>query len=272
MLKRGEKFLSEACREEAATDSWLLFSWLLEMNRAEYIVKERERPSEKELRTYQSLLERRASHIPLQYIIGEQEFMGLSFLVNEHVLIPRMDTEILVETALPYVSEKSVLDLCTGSGCIAVSLSVLGNPDFCLATDISEQALEIARKNAERNQAEVSFLKSDLFGKISGTFDIIVSNPPYISTEIVEGLMEEVRDHEPRLALDGGEDGLIFYHRIILEGKGFLKPQGWLFFEIGYDQGEAVTGMLQAAGFINIVCKKDYAGFDRVVFGQNGGI
>ncbi len=268
LLREGERFLSSF--PEAKTDSFLLLSFLTGMTRADFFLKREDTPSEREKMEYLGMLKKRASHIPLQYITGEQEFMGLPFYVNENVLIPRQDTEILVETALPFVSGKKVLDLCTGSGCIAISLAVLGKPVSCLGTDVSRQALETAERNAERNHAGVSFLQSDLFEQIKGKFDVIVSNPPYISTEVVESLQKEVKEHEPRKALDGGADGLEFYRKIIIQGRRFLKEDGILLFEIGHDQREAVCTLMQTAGFYNVAWKKDYAGLDRVVFGWLG--
>lgn len=268
MLAEGEKILLQASCEEARTDSWWLFSYLTGMERAEYFLKKEEKPSEHEQSAYRSMIEKRSSHIPLQYITGEQEFMGFPFYVNENVLIPRQDTEILVETVLPYIQGKKVLDLCTGSGCIAISLALLGEPVSCVGTDISSDALETAERNRERNGADVSFFRSNLFEKIEGTFDVIVSNPPYIPTKDVEELQEEVRGHEPFLALDGGSDGLYYYRNILKEGKKFLRPGGFLFFEIGHDEGDAVCNMMWQAGFFNVICKKDYAGLDRVVYGK----
>ena len=268
MLSEGEKRLLSAGCEEAGTDSWLLFSCLTGMTRADYFLKKEEEPLERERASYLQLIEKRASHIPLQYITGEQEFMGLPFYVDENVLIPRQDTEILVETVLPYVSEKRVLDLCTGSGCIAVSLAVLGKTAFCLGTDISVPALNVAGKNAKRNHAAVSLMESNLFEKIDGVFDVIVSNPPYIPSKVVESLQKEVKEYEPGGALDGGADGLDFYKKITEESRHYLENDGLLFFEIGFDQRESVCKLMQKAGFCDVTWKKDYAGLDRVVFGR----
>ncbi len=271
LLKAGENYLSDSGITESAADSFLLFSHVTGFHRADYFLKQDEAPTEAERTEYRRLLLKRGQHIPLQYITGEQEFMGLHFRVNESVLIPRQDTEILVETALPYVEGKEVLDLCTGSGCIAVSLSVLGKTSGCVAVDISKKALEVAQRNVEENLAEVLLAESDLFENVSGRFDIIVSNPPYIETKVVETLMEEVKGHEPHLALDGGEDGLSFYRRIISESRTYLKENGMIFFEIGCEQAASVSMLLRDAGFDDIVCRKDYAGLDRVVYGRIGG-
>lgn len=268
LLQMGRQYLLKSGIEEAGSDSWLLFSYVTGMGRAQYFIRQKEKAEEDEVQRYRISIKKRSLFIPLQYITGEQEFMGLPFYVNKDVLIPRQDTEILVETALSYVSGKKILDLCTGSGCIAVSLTVLGKPESCLASDISVPALKVARKNAERNRVDITFAESDLFGNISGCFDRIVSNPPYISPEVVEGLMKEVKEHEPRIALEGGQDGLDFYRRIIKDSRRFLKKGGMLFFEIGYDQAERVMEMMERSGFAEVFCKKDYAGLDRVVYGR----
>lgn len=268
MLQRGTQILLDAQIEEAETDSFLLFSYVTGMPRAKYFLRREKKPTALEVQKYDSCLEQRKSHVPLQYITGEQEFMGLSFSVDERVLIPRQDTEKLVETVLPYVSGKRVLDLCTGSGCIAVSLAVLGKPEYCVGVDISSGALQLAEKNAKENGARVSFVESDLFSKVSDTFDIIVSNPPYIASDTVKTLMPEVREHEPILALDGGVDGLAFYRRMIGESRSYLSEGGMLFLEIGYDQAEEVEHLMREAKYEQIRCKQDYAGLDRVVYGQ----
>ncbi len=268
LVERGKQMLLEADILEAETDSRYLLEFVKKWNRSQFFLHREEAASEETKKEYQRLLQMRKQHIPLQYITGEQEFMGLSFRVNEHVLIPRQDTEILVETALPYVRDKKVLDLCTGSGCIAVSLMHYGKPKECHASDLSAEALAVAKKNAERNQAVIHFVESDLFDGITQRYHVIVSNPPYIPPDVIEGLMAEVRQYEPRLALDGGRDGLMFYRRITENAISFLEPGGYLFYEIGHDQAETVAGILQQAGFSDIVCRKDYAGHDRVVFGQ----
>ena len=194
--------------------------------------------------------------------------MGLPFYVDENVLIPRQDTECLVEEVLRVSDGQDVLDLCTGSGCIGVSLSVLGGCHSVTASDISEKALRVAERNARANEAEISLIQSDLFASIEGTFDIVVSNPPYIPVGEMEGLMPEVREHEPELALAAAEDGLLFYNSIIKEIRRFLREGGWLFFEIGSGQGEAVSGRMRQAGFSGVEIKKDLAGLDRIVCGR----
>ena len=225
---------------------------------------------------FEELVSRREGREPLQQILGTQEFMGLSFLVNRHVLIPRQDTETLVELVLKEVKDREarILDLCTGSGCIAISLAVMGGYRDVTAADLSEAALKVAAENAdhllqERRKEGCRFTlrRGDLFEalKPGERFDVLTSNPPYIPTEVVRGLEPEVKDHEPWIALDGTEDGLAFYRRIAHESKAWLNPGACIYLEIGYDQGEAVSRLLEAAGFCNIQVIKDLPGLDRVV-------
>ena len=212
---------------------------------------------------------RRAAREPMQYILGTTAFMGQEFHVEPGVLCPRPDTEILCEEALRHVRPDSrVLDIGTGSGALAVSIAKLG---VCSVTavDVSDTALRVAKGNAEANGAQVRFVKSDCFSALAGeTFDVIVSNPPYIRTAVIEELKEEVKCHDPFIALDGKEDGLHFYRRITEEAPEYLKSGGKLFFEIGHDQGDDVKKLLEQAGFTGVTVKKDLAGLDRVVFGS----
>lgn len=268
LLAEGRQRLSNAGIADADIDSFLLLEYVTGMNRSRFFLNAREPASVAEVGRYRTFIGQREQHIPLQHITGEQEFMGFPFYVNEHVLVPRQDTECLVELALTYVQGKHVLDMCTGSGCIAVSLMLLGKPAACSGVDISGKALEVARENAERNKAEVDFLESDLFEKVTGTYDVIVSNPPYIPPDVIKELSEEVREHEPYLALNGGEDGLLFYRRISTESIAYLSEDGMLFFEIGSEQAGDVTAVMKEAGFHDVACRKDYAGNDRVVFGR----
>ena len=269
---------------------------------------------------YEALIARRSGRIPLQQLLGVQEFMGLEFFVNEHVLIPRQDTETLVELVLEERKQRDldVLDVCTGSGCIAVSLARLGGYRSVTALDVSTEALKVAEKNAAALLGEYDgdfrLVQSDMFagletketeaqpgqepgkaeilpgqepgkaeilpeqaaGKAAASrdltrpsltpqFDILVSNPPYIPSQVIEGLEPEVRDHEPRLALDGSPDGLKFYRILASEGKRFLRPGGAVYFEIGWDQAQAVSALLEREGFTQIRTVKDMAGMDRVV-------
>ena len=215
-----------------------------------------------------TFVERRIKGEPLQYIIDEQYFFGRKFYVDENVLIPRADTEILIEEILnevPKTSNLKILDLCTGSGCIAITLKKERLDLDVFAGDISEKALNVAKKNAEILNADVKFIKSDLFDNISEQdFDVIVSNPPYIESENCKGLDEEVKK-EPLLALDGGEDGLFFYREITKKAKEYLKETGYLFFEIGYNQTNALKQILEKEGYKDISVIKDFGGNDRVV-------
>ena len=222
---------------------------------------------EKKVNSYFEAIQKRSEKIPLQYITGEQNFCGLDFYVNENVLIPRLDTEVLVEKILEYEEPgQRVMDMCTGSGCIAITLQKLGGFQV-MAVDISEEALTLARKNAQRNQAQVTFFQSNMFEQLSNTskVDVIVSNPPYIESKVVDELDDEVKKYEPRLALDGMEDGLHFYRILAREGKRFLNEGGRLYVEIGFDQAEAVKEIFGVQGFLDIQVYKDLAGLDRVV-------
>jgi len=222
---------------------------------------------EKKVNSYFEAIQKRSEKIPLQYITGEQNFCGLDFYVNENVLIPRLDTEILVEKILEYEEPgQRVMDMCTGSGCIAITLQKLGGFQV-MAVDISEEALTLARKNAQRNQAQVTFFQSNMFEQLSNTskVEVIVSNPPYIESKVVDELDDEVKKYEPRLALDGMEDVLHFYRILAREGKRFLNEGGRLYVEIGFDQAEAVKEIFGAQGFLDIQVYKDLAGLDRVV-------
>jgi release factor glutamine methyltransferase len=267
-LQTGRLLLKEKEISDGDLDAWYLLSYYFHMNRAEYIMRSNMPISDKEYQEYIQLVQRRGNHIPLQYITGEQEFMGLTFCVSESVLIPRQDTEILVEEVLKVSKGKDVLDLCTGSGCIIISLKKLGEINNAVGLDISEDALDIAKRNADDLHAEVRFILSDMYTQVEGEFDIIVSNPPYIPSADIPELMEEVKIHEPMLALDGKSDGLHFY-RIIINGLSrHLKPGGYVFLEIGYNQGEAVRRLLEEKSITNIRVIKDLAGLDRVVSGQ----
>lgn len=269
-VKDAEQYLKEHEIADAAVDAWLLFTYVTGISRAGFLADRLLPMPQAQQDAYQALLEQRAEHIPLQHLTGEQEFMGYSFEVNRHVLVPRQDTEILVEEALAWIQPgMRVLDLCTGSGCIAVSLAKLCQNLSVDAADISAEALEVAKRNAARLNAEVQFYQGDLFCT-GQQYDCIVSNPPYIRTDVIETLSEEVRCHEPYQALDGKEDGLYFYRRIIKESGAYLKQGGRLLFEIGYDQAEEVSTLMQEAGYYDITVKQDLAGLDRVVAGIYG--
>ena len=261
----GQKELEEAQIENASGDAWYLFSECFHISREDYLFGMTDEISDQEAEErYKELIQNRKEHVPLQYILGTQEFMGYTFKVTPDVLIPRADTETVLEEVIDQLKQSkkpdTILDICTGSGCIAISLALILNPEVCIGT-------EIAKANGENLAPMVEFIQSDLFEKVTGSYDLIISNPPYITTEECGKLMPEVKDHEPMLALDGKEDGLYFYKKIIKEAKNYLNPDGMLAFEIGYDQGEAVKNLMEAQDFDCVEIKKDLAGLDRLVFG-----
>ena len=346
VLNYGKKILKNAGIVEADLDAWYLFGQIFGISRAQYFLCARENIAgstaqkiavqeqhgdllesgnalecaelwlKEKLSAYENALKKRAARIPLQQIIGQQEFMGLSFFVNEHVLIPRQDTETLVELVLQEQKDKdiSILDMCTGSGCIAVSLKKLGGYAHVEGADISEEALKVAKRNSEEilenndvnndavnsrteqihqnkqdnseermvsevrrvSQTGVTFRHSDMFSSFRETeqFNVIVSNPPYIPSAVIEELEPEVRDHEPRGALDGTADGLCFYRILAEECAKHLTPGGYVYFEIGYDQGMAVKELLDIHGFKDTRVIQDLTGKDRVVCGawQTAGV
>jgi len=354
VLNYGKKILKNAGIVEADLDAWYLFEEIFGISRAQYFLCARENIAgstaqkmaaqeqtgnslesknaldcvelwlKEKLSAYENTLEKRASRIPLQQILGQQEFMGLTFFVNEHVLIPRQDTETLVELVLQEQKDKdiSILDMCTGSGCIAVSFKKLGGYAHVEGADISEEALKVAKRNSEEilenndvnndavnsrteqiqnctnltnnqnkqdnseermvsevrrvSQTGVTFRRSDMFSSFRGTeqFNVIVSNPPYIPSAVIEELEPEVRDHEPRGALDGTADGLYFYRILAEECAKHLTPGGHVYFEIGYDQGAAVKELLDIHGFKDTRVIQDLTGKDRVVCGawQTAGV
>lgn len=275
-FEKGKGALADAGIEEAALDARLLLEHICGTDRNTLLVHGDRTVSPEEEKQYLDAVERRSRRIPLQQITGQQEFMGLPFWVNSNVLIPRQDTEVLVEEVLKHTHDgMQILDMCTGSGCILISILHYSNDCEGLGVDISFPALEVAEENAERllsgrTGVSARFLQSDLFEAVDGKYDILVSNPPYIRSAVVDTLMPEVKDYEPRIALDGEEDGLVFYRRILSDCKKNLKKGGMLFFEIGYDQAEAVKGMMEQAGFLEVTVKKDFGGLDRVVFGTLG--
>lgn len=317
VLNYGKKILKNAGIVEADLDAWYLFGQIFGISRAQYFLCARENIAgstaqkmaaqeqtgnsleskntldcvelwlKEKMSAYENTLEKRASRIPLQQILGQQEFMGLTFFVNEHVLIPRQDTETLVELVLNEQKDKniSILDMCTGSGCIAVSLKKLGGYACVEGADISEEALKVAKRNSEEilensdvnsSRTGVIFRRSDMFSAFPETerFNVIVSNPPYIPSAVIEELEPEVRDHEPRGALDGTADGLYFYRILVEECAKHLTPGGHVYFEIGYDQGAAVKELLDIHGFKDTRVIQDLTGKDRVVCGtwQTAGV
>lgn len=268
LYRMGKDRLTEAKIPEAELDARLLLEEVCGTDRNDLLVHgDKEIPPE-QCDRYVEYIQRRQKREPLQQITGYQEFMGLRFKVTPDVLIPRQDTEILVEEVMRYVHDgMHILDMCTGSGCILLSLLKYSNDCEGTGCDISEPALKVAEENAKELSLNASFVQSNLFENISGKYEFIVSNPPYIPTGVIPTLMEEVRDHEPVSALDGREDGLYFYREIVEKAGEFLHPGGMLFFEIGYDQAEKVSSLMREAGYQEVTVCKDLAGLDRVVYG-----
>lgn len=267
--REGAGILSRAGIAEADLDAWYLLEWVSGVSRGHYLAYPEEELTSDQEASFQKALAQRAERIPLQHITGEQEFMGLSFKVSDKVLIPRQDTEVLVEEALKYLkSGMKFLDLCTGSGCILLSLLHSCPGAEGTGADLSGEALQVAEENRQRLGIQAELIKSDLFEEIEGNFDMIVSNPPYIRSGEIDHLMEEVRLYDPRMALDGHEDGLYFYRKIAKESPRFLKSRGMLLLETGYDQGESVPQLLREQGFREIEVIRDLVGLDRVVIGR----
>jgi release factor glutamine methyltransferase len=270
-LEYGKQRLLECEIEDANLDAWLLLEYVSGISRSWYFIHEDEEISEDDIEEYQILIEQRGKHIPLQQLTKEAYFYGMKFFVNENVLIPRQDTEVLVEQVLSLSKGKEnlkLLDMCTGSGCILLALLANLKQASGTGVDLSEKALEVAQRNGEELGIEVSWVQSDLFDKVSGSYDIIVSNPPYIETSVIEGLMDEVKLYEPRMALDGTEDGLFFYREITMQAGKYLKNNGILAFEIGYNQGKAVSEFMKENGYKEVQVLQDLAGLDRVVTGR----
>lgn len=306
----GVSGLTSADISEAALDARLLLEYVCGTDRNTLLVHGGREVSEEEYARYRRLIEKRRQHIPLQYLTGEQDFMGLTFKVNEHVLVPRQDTEILVEEVMKNLHDgMRILDMCTGSGCILLSLLQYSNDCAGVGVDLSAEALAVAEENyaglkENKPGMDAVFLQGNLFGALDTfteenhsmkavrnldkqnydgkneefdkqeghgeaveKFDIIVSNPPYIKTEVIDTLMPEVREYEPLMALDGMADGLHFYREITREAKAYLNRGGMLYYEIGYDQAADVTAILEKEGFQGVEVVKDFAGLDRVVFG-----
>lgn len=270
---KGMERLAIAGVEEASLDAWYLLEYVTGLSRAAFLADSNQELEEVSYKKYEELIKERAKRIPLQHLTGVQEFMGLEFRVNEHVLIPRQDTEVLVELALEELKGMEsvrILDMCTGSGCILLSTLYYGRQERVMegtGVDISKEALKVAKQNAKELHIDAKFVESNLFANVLGTYDLILSNPPYIPSAVIETLQPEVREHDPMLALDGKEDGLYFYRKIIEESKGSLNSGGKLIFEIGHDQGAAVSTYMMEQGFHHVRVKKDLAGLDRVVLG-----
>jgi release factor glutamine methyltransferase len=275
--ERGRDHLEKKGVPEPDLDAWYLLEEVWRVDRS-YYYAHRDEPidrietSEGEdlLGRYRDLLLRRGRREPLQHILGYAWFMGLRFVVDASVLIPRQDTEVLVEEARKRLKGGDrVLDMCTGSGCIVLSLLDRCPKAEGIGVDISKEALQVARENSRRLKISAGFIQSDLFAAVEGRFAMIVSNPPYIPTGEIQALMEEVRDHDPHLALDGGADGLDLYRRLIRESLGYLLPGGVLLMEIGADQGGWIRTHMQEQGYRDVQVVKDLAGLDRVVLGYS---
>ena len=271
LLKKGTEKLVKAGVPDAGSDAWMLMEFAFEIEKGYYFLHEDDKIEKEQQERYEKLIAEREKRIPLQQITQTAWFMGYPFHVNENVLTPRFDTEILVEQVGKLLKPgMRILDLCTGSGCILLSLlseyrelNLEG-----VGADISAAALDVAKENQKRLKVKASMVESNLFSQVEGEFDLIVSNPPYIATGELQKLMPEVRDHEPQLALDGKEDGLYFYREIIKQASGYLRSGGWLCFEIGYDQGVALEQLMKYAGYKNVKIGKDLAGLDRIAIGQ----
>jgi len=288
LIKIGETQLREAGIADCVRDAKDLYCFLDKLDAVGLMMHWQDILPDNTCEAYFQLIERRAAGEPIQYITGTQEFMGLTFSVNPSVLIPRQDTETMVEDALEVLSKgtlrgeefvpkaafKDVLDMCTGSGAIGVSIAKLNNNVKVTCSDLSDKALETAKGNAISNGTKsVKFEQGDLFEPFCGKlgkkkFDFIISNPPYIESHVIDTLQTEVKDHEPMMALDGGKDGLDFYRRIAQEAPSHLRKGGVLMMEIGYNQGEDVSKLLEETErFEKVVCLKDLAQKDRIVAG-----
>jgi release factor glutamine methyltransferase len=264
-VAHGEKVLELSHIADAKTDAWLLLEMGCKIDRKFYYMHMEDDLPDDLLKEYELTVKKRAEHIPLQYIVGETEFMGLKFKVNSNVLIPRQDTETLVEEALKKVKPgMKVLDMCTGSGCIIISIlhNVEGVKGY--AVDISKQAVNVAKENAKLNEVPVLFERSDLFEMVTEKFDVIVSNPPYIPADYE---FEPEVLHEPKLALIAEENGLEFYRKITEQAPEFLKPDGILMFELGIGEAELVKALMKK-DFEDIKIEKDLAGIERIIYGK----
>ena len=275
LLLWGREELAHALCPDPETDAKLLLYYAADADLSWYALHREDPAEESTKERFRSAVARRALREPLQYITGTAPFYGYSMKVTPDVLIPRFDTEILVEEVLHVLEpDMRLLDICTGSGCIPIAIAkefgeLTGGAGLdVLAADISEEALHVARENAERLGVRIHFVKSDLFFEISGTFDVITANPPYIREADISLLDQEVRAFEPRTALSGREDGLYFYRKITAEASDYLRRDGIMFLEIGADQAESVSGMLRGHGFRDIRLVRDLGGRDRVLMAK----
>ena len=277
LYEEGRRILEQAGLPDAALDARFLLEEVCGTNLQTLLVFPEKKVSEEEVNQYRAFIQRRKDREPTAMILGEWDFMGLTFRLNKSTLIPEQDTEVLVETALEELKRRGlgeaplrILDLCTGSGCILLSLLHELRNAGGLGTDLSEEALEAARENAVRLglQERVAFRQGDLWEPVGDErFDLIVSNPPYVPTEVIPTLEPEVRCGEPYAALDGGEDGLVFYRRIMREAAGHLKPSGIIIVESGFDEAPQIAALMQDQKLRGIRTVKDYGGLDRVVLG-----
>lgn len=275
LLRMGRDRLEKSGVPDADIDADILWQYLSGMNRMDMIMAREDDVDDDKSEAYMKFIEKRCTRIPLQYITGEQNFMGYDFDTAEDVLIPRMDTETLVETALKLVKDADhnvdVLDMCCGSGCIGVSFGLWNKNSRIVLADVSEAAVGLTRRNVAKLCAgddRFEVVRTDLFEQISGKYDLILSNPPYIRSDVIETLMPEVREYEPHLALDGTADGLYFYRIIADKAREYIKDEGYVVFEIGNDQAEDVQYLLVDSGYDDIHVVQDLSGNDRVVYGR----
>lgn len=271
IIKMADKQLQEAGIINHKGEAEQIYCHIKKLDKMGFFQRWSKEAEEGEINEYFSLVKRRTDKEPLQLILGEVEFFGYRFLVRPNVLIPRMDTEPVVAEAVKLLKNKNkILDMCCGSGIMGITLmseaQKKGLKAKLTSVDISDEALSLAKDNAKINNVEIEILKSDLFeSKKLKKYDIILSNPPYIPSDDIESLDIEVKNFDPILALDGGSDGLDFYRKIIVESKKYLKKQGWIVFEIGYNQGISVAQMLKENGFVDIEITRDLSGRDRAV-------
>lgn len=276
LLNLATKMLKSKKIDTARLDSQLILGKVLNKDKIYLMINSNKEVEKEKEEEFLNLINKRMENMPVRYILGEVDFMGLDFYIEEGVLIPRSDTEVLVEEVLKIIVEDEklyVCDLCSGSGAIGISLAYYRKNIIVDLIDFYEKPEEISKKNIIKNNLEnqVNFIKSDLLKepiKNLKQYDIIVSNPPYIKEDVIETLMDDVKNYEPRSALSGGDSGLIFYERIVEESKKVLKENGILAFEIGYDQGDSVSNIMKNNGYIDIKVVKDLAGLDRVVIGR----
>ncbi len=275
-VEAGRDLLKNAGIEDAAFDARFIMEHALGIEHEQFFMASFQDLDPACFKPFFEGIRQRCDHVPLQHIVGSICFMGLDIHTDGRALIPRQETELLAERAVKYSEEQpdrlTTLDLCTGSGCIAIALARLGNFASVTASELSDEALELAAENIRACDAEVELVKSDMFSSLDGRrFDVIVSNPPYIRRDEIAGLMEEVRAHDPLMALDGGADGLDYYRIIAAQAGEHLNENGLLLLEIGSEQGEDVKRLLEAEGFTDIEIHKDYAWLDRIVSARGGG-